>query len=120
VREKLEQHRADPACAACHKLMDPIGFALDFDWMGRWREKVEFLRNLAGKIFGYALGRGLQDGDGCTLQHLVDTMAKDGYRARTLVREIVLSVPFRNSQAGVTVSEAAPAAPKVQRPMVIK
>lgn len=39
VREKLEQHRADPACAACHKLMDPIGFALEnFDWMGRWRQ----------------------------------------------------------------------------------
>ncbi len=39
VREKLEQHRADPACAACHKLMDPIGFAFEnFDWMGRWRD----------------------------------------------------------------------------------
>jgi hypothetical protein len=154
VREKLEQHRADPACSACHKLMDPIGFALEnFDWMGRWREtesngkpldttgslssgdsfhgpvelrqallnhKDEFLRNLAGKVFGYALGRGLQDGDSCTVQRLVDTVAKDGYRARTLVREIVLSVPFRNSQAGVVVSEAAPAMPKVQRPMVIK
>ena len=31
VRQKLEQHRANPACAACHKLMDPIGFAL-LDW----------------------------------------------------------------------------------------
>jgi cytochrome c553 len=38
VREKLEQHRADPACAACHKLMDPIGFALEsFDAVGRYR-----------------------------------------------------------------------------------
>jgi len=50
----------------------------------------------------------------------VDTVAKDGYRARTLIREIALSVPFRNSQAGV-VAETGPAAPiRVQRPMVIK
>ena len=39
VREKLELHRASPSCSACHKLMDPIGFALEnFDWMGRWRD----------------------------------------------------------------------------------
>ena len=40
VREQLLQHRADPACAACHNLMDPIGFALDnFDVLGRWRTR---------------------------------------------------------------------------------
>src|SRR5205807_10225344 len=40
MREKLERHRADASCAACHKLMDPIGFGLEnFDWMGRWRDK---------------------------------------------------------------------------------
>jgi hypothetical protein len=38
VRERLEQHRKDPGCAACHKLMDPIGFALEnFDAVGLWR-----------------------------------------------------------------------------------
>jgi cytochrome c553 len=153
VREKLEQHRADPACAACHKLMDPIGFALEnFDWMGRWREtesngkpldttgslpsgdvfhgpielrqallrhKDELLRNLTGKVLAYALGRGLQDGDSCTVQQLVDAVAKDGYRARTLIRQIALSVPFRNTQAGVS-PELSPTAPKTQRPRVIK
>jgi len=30
----------------------------------------------------------------------VDTVAKDNYRARTMIREIVLSIPFRNSQGG--------------------
>ena len=35
----LVQHRADPSCATCHNLMDPIGFGLEnFDWMGRWRD----------------------------------------------------------------------------------
>src|SRR5262249_30151581 len=38
VRERLEAHRKDPACAACHQLMDPIGFALEnFDAIGVWR-----------------------------------------------------------------------------------
>ena len=39
VRERLAQHRADPACASCHDLMDPVGFALEnFDAVGRWRD----------------------------------------------------------------------------------
>jgi hypothetical protein len=39
VRERLKQHRADPACASCHERMDPVGFALEnFDAVGRWRE----------------------------------------------------------------------------------
>jgi hypothetical protein len=38
LRERLEQHRASPICASCHKLMDPIGFALEsFDAVGRYR-----------------------------------------------------------------------------------
>ena len=38
VRERLEQHRANPACAACHARMDPYGFGLEnFDAIGRWR-----------------------------------------------------------------------------------
>ena len=38
LREKMEQHRADPACAGCHKQMDPIGFGLEnYDASGAWR-----------------------------------------------------------------------------------
>jgi hypothetical protein len=38
VRERLEEHRANPSCAGCHKLMDPLGFALEhFDAVGAWR-----------------------------------------------------------------------------------
>jgi mono/diheme cytochrome c family protein len=40
LRERMEQHRADPVCAGCHKVMDPIGFALEnFDAVGQWRTK---------------------------------------------------------------------------------
>jgi len=42
VRQRLAQHRADPACASCHNLMDPVGFSLEnFDAVGRWRELEE-------------------------------------------------------------------------------
>lgn len=38
LRERIEQHRSDSACASCHKLMDPIGLALEnYDAVGRWR-----------------------------------------------------------------------------------
>jgi hypothetical protein len=40
MRERLEQHRANPTCAACHSMMDPIGFSLEhFDAAGAWRDK---------------------------------------------------------------------------------
>src|SRR5262249_40218933 len=42
VRERLQQHRANAACASCHKLIDPVGFALEnFDAVGRWRTAEE-------------------------------------------------------------------------------
>ena len=42
VRERLEQHRANPVCSACHAKMDPLGFALEnFDAIGRWRSVDE-------------------------------------------------------------------------------
>jgi hypothetical protein len=38
VRERLAEHRANAACARCHNLIDPVGFALEnFDAVGRWR-----------------------------------------------------------------------------------
>jgi mono/diheme cytochrome c family protein len=135
MRERLATHRSNPACSACHRMMDPIGFGLEsFDWMGRWRDveengkpidasgvlpsgekfngvvelrkallgqKDEFIGNLSAKALGYALGRSLQDGDGCTVRRIADALAKDDYRARTLIHEIVLSVPFRNTQGGL-------------------
>ena len=40
VRERMEEHRKNPACASCHRVIDPIGLALEnFDPTGRWRIK---------------------------------------------------------------------------------
>lgn len=40
TRERFEQHRADPACAACHDLIDGLGFGFEhYDGIGAWRER---------------------------------------------------------------------------------
>jgi hypothetical protein len=81
MRERLEQHRANPACKGCHARMDPLGFSLEnYDAIGRWRthdgdspidagdgpealkqlllkDQDRFARCLASKLMTYALGR---------------------------------------------------------------
>jgi hypothetical protein len=40
TRAKMEEHRANPVCASCHKVMDPIGFTMEnFDAVGSWRTR---------------------------------------------------------------------------------
>jgi hypothetical protein len=53
VRERLEEHRKNAACAGCHKMMDPIGFALEnFNPIGAWRVNDSGFRiNPTGKMF---------------------------------------------------------------------
>ena len=42
MRERMVQHRANPACASCHQLMDPAGLSMEnFDAIGRWRIRTE-------------------------------------------------------------------------------
>jgi hypothetical protein len=81
VRQRLEQHRANPACKSCHARMDPLGFGLEnYDAIGHWRtqdgdlpidagegpealkqsllkDHDRFARCLAAKLATYALGR---------------------------------------------------------------
>jgi mono/diheme cytochrome c family protein len=48
LRMKLDAHKHDPNCAACHRKIDPLGFAFDaYDAIGRWRT-VEVVRDGAG------------------------------------------------------------------------
>ena len=40
MRERMEAHRVNPACATCHRLMDPAGLSMEnFDAIGRWRDR---------------------------------------------------------------------------------
>jgi len=132
MREVLNGHRADPSCAACHDLIDPIGFGLEnYDWLGRWRELDEsgqpvdatgtlpsgesfdgpaelrgvllakqdqLLRQIARKVLGYALGRSLLDRDECAVETILRELEDTNYGTRSLIRRIVLSVPFRFTQ----------------------
>lgn len=42
IRERLVEHRSNPACMGCHSLMDPVGFSLEnYDFVGRWRESED-------------------------------------------------------------------------------
>jgi hypothetical protein len=41
MRQRMELHRANPTCAVCHRMMDPLGFSLEnFDGLGRWRDST--------------------------------------------------------------------------------
>jgi hypothetical protein len=67
--------------------------------------KQEFLRQIVSKVLGYAVGRGRQDGDQCTIEETLGKLKANGYGARTLIREVVLSSPFRNLQSDVEIRE---------------
>lgn len=60
TRERLEEHRANPVCAACHVLMDPPGFAFEhFDAAGRFREtENELPIDATGELEDTELGEG--------------------------------------------------------------
>jgi hypothetical protein len=68
MRQKLEFHRTDPNCAACHALMDPVGLALEhFDGLGAYRERdgnlpIDASGELDGASFQDALGLGMAVG----------------------------------------------------------
>jgi len=53
VRERLEEHRKNPACAGCHRMMDPLGFSLEnFNAIGVWRTNDSGFRiDPSGKMF---------------------------------------------------------------------
>jgi hypothetical protein len=128
VRARMEQHRASPVCASCHRIMDPIGLALEnFDAVGVWRtheagtaidasgeladgsritgavelrdsllKRPEVLvGTMTEKLLTYALGRGLEAEDMPAVRRIVRAAAADGYRFSSLVRGIVMSVPFQ-------------------------
>jgi len=63
------------------------------------RKRGLLVRNLTRKLLGYALGRSLRDEDDGTIERIARAVEADGYRARTLLHEIVSSVPFREVQA---------------------
>jgi hypothetical protein len=71
IRERLSEHRKNPTCAGCHRLMDPVGFALEnYDAVGRWRtvdagERID----ASGTFFDGTPFRGVGDLQNAILAH---------------------------------------------------
>ncbi len=57
--------------------------------------KQLFVRNLARRMLGYALGRGLAPADACAVEKIVERVELQDYSAWSLAREVVASEPFR-------------------------
>ncbi len=128
LRQRMEQHRENPACANCHAQMDALGFGLEnYDPVGAWRLKEgehdidpsgtlpggasfkspselkailkardgEFRRCLAEKLLTYALGRGLEYYDRCTVDTIVNNVKTNHDKFAALVLEIVNSDAFQ-------------------------
>lgn len=74
------------------------------------QRKDEFTRNLTEKLLAYALGRGLEAPDWWPVRQIARAVAKDGYRAQTLVIEITKSFPFqyRRAESPQTVAQKQP------------
>jgi hypothetical protein len=132
LRERMEQHRANPNCAVCHNRMDPLGFGLEnFDGIGGWRhmdgpheidasgelpggEKFagpaelkqillarqdDFVHCLAEKLLTYALGRGIEYSDRCTVDDIARAARDHEYKFSSLVLAIVESDAFQKRRA---------------------
>ena len=132
MREQMAQHRADPGCAACHQLMDPLGLALEnFDAVGKWRDRdrgrkidasgtlpsgktfsgpeelvaivkerrEKFFRTFTEKMLIYAIGRGTEYYDKCTVDDALSELKRRGFRFSAVVESIVLSDPFLKRRA---------------------
>jgi cytochrome c553 len=122
IRERLAQHRKMAACASCHNLMDPVGFALEnYDAIGRWRAEADarggfadgsefegvsgledtllnrpdlFVTALTEKLLVYALGRGLEPEDAPTVRKVVRRAKANGWKFSEIIVGIATSEPF--------------------------
>ncbi len=85
LRERMELHRANPDCAACHQQMDAIGFALEnFDAVGRWRSTDHgFPIDSAGELSG-----GIHFQDAAELKHVLTSQASKKF-TRCLIENML-------------------------------
>ncbi len=122
IRERLAKHREMAACASCHNLMDPVGFALEnYDAIGRWHAGADsrggfaggsefdgvagledallkrpelFVTALTEKLLTYALGRGLEPHDAPAVRKIVRRSKEHGWKFSEIIVGIATSVPF--------------------------
>ena len=81
LRERLERHREDPACAGCHSFIDPPGFLFErFDSVGRYREELNgVVLDASGDLDGVPMA---------DLSDLADHLAQDARLTMCMVRQV--------------------------------
>jgi hypothetical protein len=122
IRERLAKHREMAACASCHNLMDPVGFALEnYDAIGRWRADADarggfadgsefdgvagleetllkrpelFVTALTEKLMVYALGRGLEASDAPAVRKIVRRAKANDWKFSEIIVGTATSEPF--------------------------
>lgn len=123
LRERLAEHRKNPACFGCHQLMDPIGFSMEnYDAVGRWRQSDDiagglpdgskfdgiagleasllqrpdlFATTFTEKLLSYSLGRGIESHDAASVRKIVRNAGASDYRISSFILGIVASEPFQ-------------------------
>ena len=123
LRERLAEHRKNPACFGCHQLMDPIGFSMEnYDAVGRWRQSDDiagglpdgskfdgiagleasllqrpelFATTFTEKLLSYSLGRGIEAYDAASVRKIVRNAQTSDYRISSFILGIVASEPFQ-------------------------
>ena len=93
LRARMEAHRASPTCAGCHKLMDPLGFALEnFDAIGGWRTRESGVPLDASGV----LADGTQVDGVVALRHALE--ARSDVFVRTLTEKLMIYAMGRGLQ----------------------
>ncbi|MFN0077218.1 MAG: DUF1592 domain-containing protein [Prosthecobacter sp.] len=124
IRVRLAKHREMAACASCHNLMDPVGFALEnYDAIGRWHADADsrggfadgstfdgvagleetllkrpelFVTALTEKLLTYALGRGLEASDAPAVRKIVRRAKENGWKFSEIIAGIVTNPIFNH------------------------
>jgi mono/diheme cytochrome c family protein len=142
TRERMEEHRKNPACASCHRVIDPLGLALEnFDVTAAWRIKdagvpvdakgvlydgsavdgpaglrtallghrETILRNFAGNLMAFALGRRLEYFDQPAVRAVVKRATGNENRFSSYVLGIVNSAAFQMNEAAPVATDAGSA-----------
>jgi hypothetical protein len=127
LRERLAEHRKNPACFGCHQLMDPVGFSLEnYDAVGRWRQSDDiagglpdgrkfdgvaglekallerpelFVTTLTEKLLGYSLGRGVETYDAPAVRKIVRDAAAVQFRLSSIILGVVESPAFQTRRS---------------------
>jgi mono/diheme cytochrome c family protein len=98
TRERMEMHRANPTCNACHRFMDPIGLSLDtFDVTGRLRVRENGMPlDTRGDFYD---GSQINDLDQLAVRAIARQAATDGYKMSAFILGVVKSDAFQKKRA---------------------